>query len=703
MKFKVQLLLGNGLILSLMMVISIIGYRSVQSLFNTAQWVTHTHQAIEYGKSLIEAMINMETGVRGFIITGHEEFLEPYQDGKKFFRETMTQAQKHVSDNPSQVKLLDEIAAIEQSWREEVAEIVINQRKIVGEIKDNPDPQTLLVTKINNNLMEVIYAKLNQLHNDNPIPTDKEGEVLITAVTQDIIAQENGWQKFLLAGNQSDNQKEFLELFDAGKKSIAIQLKEIESHFASDTAKLAIISELRKLLIQWEKEVVTPTIQTQPEINKPAVTLADIANFIKTGQGKKQMDNIRALVTQFINTEKKLLANRDKEVTDTVNLATNGVIWGTFIAFLVGLTAVIIINYRMIKQLGGEPSLVTEMVQKISAGDFSMRFESCNTGLFGSVQAMLEQLRNVVNKVIESAEIVNTATQEISSGNLNLSQRTEQQAASVQETSSSMEEMTSSVQQNADNAQTAAQLAKTAREQAQQGGQVIANAIVAMEAISHSSQQIGSIVNVIDEIAFQTNLLALNAAVEAARAGDQGRGFAVVAAEVRNLAQRSATSAKEINKLIQGTTDKIQEGSQLVSQSGITLQDIITAVKKLSDIVLEIASANQEQAASIQQINQSIIQFDEITQQNAALVEEISTASDSMKDEANLLKEHISFFRVTSSIIPSTHSSQLPPINVEKSQPKPKPTSPQKIKPVLSSQKKKNHYQELPPQQWDDF
>ena len=701
MKFKTQLLLGNGLVLLLMMVIAIIGYRSIQSLFNTAQWVTHTHQAVEYGKSLIEAMIDMETGVRGFIITGHEEFLEPYQDGQESFREIMTKVQKHVSDNPSQLKRLDEIAVLEQSWRKEVAEIAISQRKMVGQVKDNPDSQTWLVAKINNNLMEVIHTKLDQLRNDKTAITDDKGELLIMAVIQDIDAQENLWQKFLLAANQPDSQKEFKELFDAGKKSIAMRLKEIESHFAGDIAKLALISELQDLLTQWENEVITPAIQTPPEINKHVITFEDIVDSIKAGQGKKQMDNIRALVAQFINTEKELLVNRDEEVTYVVTLATHGVIWGTLIAFVVGLTVVILINNRMIKQLGGEPSLVTEIVQKISAGDFSMQFESGNTGLFGSIQAMLEKLRDVVNKVIESAEIVNAATQEISSGNVNLSQRTEQQAASVEETSSSMEEMTSSVQQNADNAQTAAQLAKTAREQAQQGGQVIANAITAMEAINHSSQQIGSIVNVIDEIAFQTNLLALNAAVEAARAGDQGRGFAVVAAEVRNLAQRSATSAKEISKLIQGTTDKIQEGSQLVSQSGITLQDIITAVKKLSDIVLEIASANQEQAASIQQINQSIIQFDEITQQNAALVEEISTASDSMKDEASLLKEHISFFRVSGSTTPTTHSSQLPPINVEKSQPK--PTSPKKVKPVLSSQERKNRYQELHSQEWDHF
>ncbi len=232
------------------------------------------------------------------------------------------------------------------------------------------------------------------------------------------------------------------------------------------------------------------------------------------------------------------------------------------------------------------------------------------------------------------------------SGNTNLSQRTEEQAASLEETSSAMEEMTSTIQQNAGNSKQANSLAQSARDTAENGGRVVGEAVAAMEAINESSKKISDIIGVIDEIAFQTNLLALNASVEAARAGDQGRGFAVVADEVRNLAGRSATAAKEIKELIQDSSSKVEEGSGLVNQSGETLEEIVNSVKKVSDIVAEISTASEEQAAGIDEVNKAVIQMDELTQQNAALVEEAAAASESLGEQAESLERLIRFFNV---------------------------------------------------------
>jgi len=258
-------------------------------------------------------------------------------------------------------------------------------------------------------------------------------------------------------------------------------------------------------------------------------------------------------------------------------------------------------------------------------------------------------MAGVISQVKEAASEVNRGADEISQGNTNLSQRTEEQASSLEETASSMEQMTSTVKQNADNAGQANQLAVAARDQAEKGGAVVAKAVRAMTEINDSSRKIADIIGVIDEIAFQTNLLALNAAVEAARAGEQGRGFAVVATEVRNLAGRSATAAKEIKGLIQDSVKKVDEGSVLVTQSGATLEQIVSAVKKVTDIVAEIAAASQEQSAGIEQVNKAVMQLDELTQQNAALVEEASAASQSMADQARSLNETMAAYTVSGS------------------------------------------------------
>jgi len=290
-------------------------------------------------------------------------------------------------------------------------------------------------------------------------------------------------------------------------------------------------------------------------------------------------------------------------------------------------------------------------VEAASEGDLTARIPlNGKTGeleaLCKGVNSMLDTTAELVRQVKTAAAEVQTGAEEISKGNLNLSQRTEQQASSLEETASSMEEMTSTVKQTADNAGQANQLAMAARQQAEKGGAVVSSAVSAMGGINAASRKIADIIGVIDEIAFQTNLLALNAAVEAARAGEQGRGFAVVATEVRNLAGRSATAAKEIKALIQDSVAKVDEGSKLVDESGRTLEEIVNAVKKVTDIVAEIAAASREQSSGIEQVNKAVMQMDQTTQQNAALVEEASAASQAIVEQAQSLNGMIARYNV---------------------------------------------------------
>lgn len=324
--------------------------------------------------------------------------------------------------------------------------------------------------------------------------------------------------------------------------------------------------------------------------------------------------------------------------------------WVGILAMVFGLGIAITLSVLLMRSILTALNQAVTVSEQIASGSLNNSIVIDSNDEFGrlltALQNMDSTLTKIVSEVRDNAATVGNAARELATGNDDLSQRTQEQASALEETASSMEQMTATVKQNSDNARQANQLAANARSQADQGGQVISNTVDAMKKISEASSKINDIISVIDEIAFQTNLLALNAAVEAARAGEQGRGFAVVATEVRNLAQRSATAAKEIKELIGNSVEKVAAGATLVNESGQTLQDIMTSVKKVADIVAEISAASDEQAAGIDQVNTAVTQMDSVTQQNAALVEQASAASKSMEMRAESLMQQIAFFHV---------------------------------------------------------
>jgi len=293
---------------------------------------------------------------------------------------------------------------------------------------------------------------------------------------------------------------------------------------------------------------------------------------------------------------------------------------------------------------------VAGVLSAVAEGDLTKRITNAYGGLFdqlkGDVNKTADKLSEIVGNINAASTQITSAAGEVAAGSQDLSERSEQQASALEETAASMEELAATVRANAGNAQQANQLAAGAREVAAGGGQVVGDAIAAMGRIESSSQKIGDIVGMIDEIAFQTNLLALNAAVEAARAGDAGKGFAVVAQEVRNLAQRSAQASKEIKTLIGESTLEVKSGAELVKGAGKTLEDILSSVKRVADIVAEIATASSEQAAGIDQVNAAVTQMDEMTQQNAALVEESAAAAHALENQSKELTRLMSFFEV---------------------------------------------------------
>ncbi|MDO8032704.1 methyl-accepting chemotaxis protein [Janthinobacterium sp. SUN128] len=352
------------------------------------------------------------------------------------------------------------------------------------------------------------------------------------------------------------------------------------------------------------------------------------------------------VVNDMLQHQRASIDKTAREIDEVAKTSRNLLLTLAVLALGFGVVCAWLLTMGIVRPL----RTAVDIARKVADGDLTAQIDASakdETGqLLLALKDMNTSLLNIVSEVRTGTDSIATSSTEIAAGNQDLSSRTEEQAGSLEETASSMEELTSTVKQNADNARQANQLAASAAQVAVKGGEVVAQVVGTMESINASSNKIVDIISVIDGIAFQTNILALNAAVEAARAGEQGRGFAVVASEVRNLAQRSASAAKEIKTLIGASVEQVNAGSMLVAQAGSTMNDIVDSVQRVSDIITEITAASSEQSVGIDEINRAIGQMDAVTQQNAALVEESAAAAESMQHQAQNLAQVVSVFKL---------------------------------------------------------
>jgi methyl-accepting chemotaxis protein len=407
-----------------------------------------------------------------------------------------------------------------------------------------------------------------------------------------------------------------------------------------------------------EEKALLATIKEQEGIAMPAIgrasalwldNKAEEATKILIKEIRPAQKKWMAALDQLATLEDKLNAQVQTDAAAGFSNARNFMIVLGLLAVAISVVAAYIITRGLLKQLGGEPDYTASIAGSIANGDLSVSIDTDSNDK-GSLLSEMKEMRNslvdIVGQVRNGTETIGTASREIAAGNIDLSSRTEMQASSLEKTATAMEELTATVKQNADNAREANQLASAASDVAIKGGKVVSEVVNTMSSIDASAKKIVDIIGVIDGIAFQTNILALNAAVEAARAGEQGRGFAVVASEVRNLAQRSAGAAKEIKLLIDDSVEKVGAGTKLVGQAGVTMDEVVASVRRVTDIMSEIANASQEQSAGIEQVNHSIIEMDSMTQQNAALVEEAAAAAQSLQDQASELARVVSIFKL---------------------------------------------------------
>jgi len=425
---------------------------------------------------------------------------------------------------------------------------------------------------------------------------------------------------------------------------------EAEARLASMFENQAGTSEAEKALLASIKDresTALPLIAKATQLflaNKPEDATKVMVKEVRPVQ-KAWLDGLN----QLSSMEDDLSAKAATDAQDAFSVARTSMLILGGLALLAGICAAYVITRSLQKQLGGEPAYASKIASQIAAGDLAgaIRIDpSDKTSLLVAMKAMRDSLVNIVGQVRIGTDTIAMASGKIAEGNLDLSARTVQQASSLEKTASSMEQLTATVKQNADNALQANHLAASASEVARKGGAVVSQVVDTMGSINASARKIVDIIGVIDAIAFQTNILALNAAVEAARAGEQGRGFAVVATEVRNLAHRSAAAAKEIKVLIDDSVARVETGSKLVEQAGITMDDVVDSVRRVTDIMSEITAASQDQSKGIEQINQAIIEMDNVTQQNTALVEQAATAAQSLQDQAAEVANVVSIFKM---------------------------------------------------------
>ncbi|MCP4048767.1 MAG: HAMP domain-containing protein [Gammaproteobacteria bacterium] len=750
---------------------------NLELLHKTAGWVNHTNKVLTSASSLLSHAVNMETGIRGYLLAGKGEFLDPYNSGRSNFKTEAKALQSLVSDNPQQVARLKKAEQLISDWQKNVTEPAIALRKKVNIGQHQlQDIEAMVGRKEGKKYFDAfrkvlaefsdIEAKLliereesagkaeNRIKDDLVAMDKNEKQVTHTykvlGVSNEILGSavnmETGMRGYLLAGEEA-----FLDPYNAGVNSFAANVNSLSKTVSDNPAQVELLGQIRNTINDWRGKVVEPTIDLRRKIGN-AKTMDDMADLIGEARGKKYFDQFRGLMAKFQSIEQDLMKKRSAESVSTNDLTQliimgcilGGLIIGGGIAWYIGniisgpisrmtsamqslangeletevpateqkdeigemAGAVQVFKDNAIRNkemedeqaeqkklaeerekaaqeeaIASERQMVGEVFGKamsaVAAKDLGYRITdelpSAYLVLRDDFNNAIDQLASTINQIgVSSAQIL-AGSSEIHDAASNLSKRTEQQAVAVEETAAALEETTTAMKTSTESAKDAGTLVSTTKNNAEHSGGVVQNAIVAMGKIETSSEEIANIIGVIDDIAFQTNLLALNAGVEAARAGESGKGFAVVAQEVRELAQRSASAAKEIKQLITTSGEEVKNGAELVNETGKALESIVAEVTDINEHVAAIVSAANEQSAGLQEINQSVNNIDQGTQHNASVAEQSTAASHTLSEEVTKINEMLNEFNTGNSNTGGSKMKSLPEEASNQNTPQPSP------------------------------
>ncbi|GKW15377.1 methyl-accepting chemotaxis protein [Pectobacterium carotovorum subsp. carotovorum] len=599
LKISQKLYLGFGVILLLVIIASLLSagrFREIRDIYEKTNLIYNINIEV------FQAKINR---------------LKYFYSYEEKSRETMAGFIKHASELTTEAKTLSwspEGAPLVNDLGQHLTEFqnaITEMGKATQRVVENRDKISIANGQ---NITADFYAKLRQQPSDNT--TQYQAEELATQVSE---------------LKQLSYELQLKQNADAAKK-----LDEAFGHFDSSyQGATAALTPEQKAAAAGLRSYVTSYKKLNSDYFLSVNDLKKAEDGVKVG-GDKSSASIKALIT-IVKEKNDALAYGSATITMIIGL----------IAVVIG----IIISLLITRQITHPVIHNLSLAEKIAAGDLTSTIVADRDDELGQLTAamgrMNEKLRHMISDVRDSVDSVSTSAAKIAAGNSDLSSRTEQQSAAVVETAASMEELTSTVKNNAENAKQASQISTEASQNAHKGGEVVRNVVDTMSGISDSSRKIADITAVINSIAFQTNILALNAAVEAARAGEQGRGFAVVASEVRTLSQRTSQAAKEIASLISESVSRINVGTQLVANAGTAMDQIVSSVSRVNDIMGEIASASDEQSRGIEQISRAISELDTTTQQNAALVMESSISANSLEEQSAILESMVANFRLS--------------------------------------------------------